>query len=144
MGEIQNKKRVLTKAQTVEQSIIKTYRKTIWSPFIKACQNYELIKENDKIAVCISGGKDSMLMAKLFQQLKKHSDFPFEVEYIVMDPGYNKRNRDKIEENAKLLNVPIKIFESDMVNPSVNFVNNLSVEKSETLLQNFFSLRRKK
>ena len=114
MGEIQNKKRVLTKAQTVEQSIIKTYRKTIWSPFIKACQNYELIKENDKIAVCISGGKDSMLMAKLFQQLKKHSDFPFEVEYIVMDPGYNKRNRDKIEENAKLLNVPIKIFESDI------------------------------
>ena len=114
MGEIQNKKRVLTKAQTVEQSIIKTYRKTIWSPFIKACQNYELIKENDKIAVCISGGKDSMLMAKLFQQLKKYSDFPFEVEYIVMDPGYNKRNRDKIEENAKLLNVPIKIFESDI------------------------------
>lgn len=113
--EIQEKKkRVLSKAQKVEQSIIKTYRKTIWNPFIKGCQNYELIKENDKIAVCISGGKDSMLLAKLMQELQKHSDVRFDLEFIVMDPGYNKINRERIEENAKMLNVPIKIFESDI------------------------------
>ena len=107
-------KRVLTKCQLVEQSIIKTYRKTIWNPFIKACQNYELIKEGDKIAVCISGGKDSMLLAKLMQQLKKHSDVNFELEFIVMDPGYKEINRKQIENNAKLLEVPITIFESNI------------------------------
>lgn len=110
----ENNKRKLTKLQQIEQSIIKTYRKTIWNPFIKGCKNYNLIEEGDKIAVCISGGKDSMLLAKLLQELKKHSDVNFELEYLVMDPGYKEINRQQIEKNAKLLNVPIKIFESDI------------------------------
>lgn len=100
--------------ESVERSIIKKYRKQIWNPFIIAVKQYELIKENDKIAVCISGGKDSMLMAKLIQQLHKHSDFPFDLEYIVMDPGYNAVNRAKIESNAELLHIPIKIFETNI------------------------------
>ena len=100
--------------ESVERSIIKKYRKQIWNPFIIAIKQYELIKENDKIAVCISGGKDSMLMAKLMQQLQKHSDFPFELEYLVMDPGYNVENRAKIESNAGLLHIPIKIFETNI------------------------------
>ena len=107
-------KRVLTKCQLIEQSIIKRYRKTIWQPFIKGCQNYELIKANDKIAVCISGGKDSMLLAKVMQQLQKQSDVPFELVYLVMDPGYSKKNREQIEKNAKLLEIPITVFESNI------------------------------
>ncbi len=107
-------KRVLTKCQLIEQSIIKKYRKTIWQPFIRGCQNYQLIKENDKIAVCISGGKDSMLLAKAMQQLQKQSDVPFELVYLVMDPGYSKRNREQIEKNASLLEIPITIFESNI------------------------------
>lgn len=104
----------LTEYQKVERSIIKTYRKELWSPFIKAVKEYELIQEGDKIAVCISGGKDSMCLAKLMQQLQKVSDVSFEVVFLVMDPGYNKQNRKKIEENAKLLNVPITIFTSNI------------------------------
>lgn len=100
--------------QLVERSIVKTYRKQIWNPFILAVKKYNLINKGDKIGVCISGGKDSMLLAKLIQQLHKFSEVPFEAEYIVMDPGYNKINREKIESNAKKLQVPIKIFETNI------------------------------
>lgn len=96
--------------EEIERSIIKKYRKTIWSKFISAIKEYKLIQDNDKIAVCISGGKDSMLMAKCMQHLQKYSEIKFETEYIVMDPGYNEVNRQQIIENAKILNIPIKIF----------------------------------
>ncbi|MBQ8947777.1 MAG: tRNA 2-thiocytidine biosynthesis protein TtcA [Lachnospiraceae bacterium] len=98
--------------QQVERSITRKYRKEIWSPFIQAIKRYELISEGDRIAVCISGGKDSMLMAVLIRMLQRISDVPFEAEYIVMDPGYNSENRRKIEENAGKLNIPAYFFES--------------------------------
>ena len=98
----------------VEKSIRKKFRKNIWCKFTKAINQYELVKEGDRIAVCISGGKDSMLMAKLFQELKLHNKFPFEVKFIVMDPGYSPENRKVIEENARKLKIPIHIFESDI------------------------------
>ncbi len=104
----------LTRAQQIERSIITTYRKTIWSPFVLAVKKYQLIQAGDKIAVCISGGKDSMLLAKLMQELHRHSEVPFELVFLVMDPGYEQANRQKIEENAKLLEVPITVFESDV------------------------------
>lgn len=104
------------KAKEVERSINKKFHKGIWSRFTAAINDYDLIQEGDRIAVCISGGKDSMLMAKLFQELKRHNKFPFEVEYIVMDPGYSAPNRAQIENNAAMLNVPVKIFESDIFN----------------------------
>lgn len=104
----------LTKAQKIERSMITTYRKTLWSPFVLAVKKYALISAGDKIAVCISGGKDSMLLAKLMQQLQRHSEVPFELIFLVMDPGYNTENRKKIEENAALLEVPITIFESNV------------------------------
>ena len=104
----------LTKAQKIERSMITTYRKTLWSPFVLAVKKYALISAGDKIAVCISGGKDSMLLAKLMQQLQRHSEVPFELVFLVMDPGYNAENRKKIEENAALLEVPITIFESNV------------------------------
>ena len=107
-------KRKLEKYVEIERSIIKKYRKTIWSNFIASVQEYELIKKNDKIAVCISGGKDSWLMAKCMQQLQKFSQVPFELVFLVMDPGYNAENRKLIEENSKILNVPVTIFESDI------------------------------
>lgn len=100
----------------VENSIVKKYRNQIWLRFIKGIREYELIQENDKIAVCISGGKDSMLLAKCMQRLQKYSKFPFGLEFLVMDPGYNSANRQRIEENAKILDVPIKIFETDIFN----------------------------
>ena len=100
--------------QKIERSIITTYRRELWSPFILAVKKYELIQAGDKIAVCISGGKDSMLLAKLMQELHRHSEVPFELVFLVMDPGYNGENRKRIEENAKLLNVPITVFESDV------------------------------
>ncbi|MBQ8913949.1 MAG: tRNA 2-thiocytidine biosynthesis protein TtcA [Lachnospiraceae bacterium] len=106
--------RELTVVQRIEQSITKKYRKKLWTPFIKAIKTYELIQEGDKIAVCISGGKDSMLMAKLTQMLQRISEVDFEVVYLVMDPGYNEINRQKIESNAKLLEIPITIFETDI------------------------------
>lgn len=106
--------RELTKCQIAERSIIKKYRKEIWNPFIAAVKRYELIEEGDRIAVCISGGKDSMLMAKLIGQLQKTSMYPFEAKYIVMDPGYNKENRKRIEDNARLLDVPVTFFETDI------------------------------
>ncbi len=98
----------------VERSIIKKYRKEIWSKFVKAIQEYELIKDNDKIMVCISGGKDSFLLAKCMQELERHGKKNFSCEYVVMDPGYNKVNRELIIDNAKKLNIPIKIFDSDI------------------------------
>ena len=104
----------LEKYQQIERSIITTYRKTIWSPFVLAVKKYALIQAGDKIAVCVSGGKDSMLLAKLMQELQRHSDVPFELIFLVMDPGYNEENRRKIEENARLLHVPITVFESEV------------------------------
>lgn len=98
----------------IERSIIKRFRKEIWSKFVKAVKEYQLICENDKIMVCMSGGKDSFLMAKCIQELERHSDVKFEAKYVVMDPGYNKKNREYIIENAKKLNIPITIFESNI------------------------------
>ncbi|MEI3085185.1 MAG: ATP-binding protein [Oscillospiraceae bacterium] len=106
--------RTLEPYQLAERSIITKYRKVLWNPFIEAVKRYEMIQPGDRIAVCISGGKDSMLLAKLMQQLQKHSDFPFELVFLVMDPGYNELNRRKIESNAALLNIPVTIFESDI------------------------------
>ena len=106
--------RTLEPYQLVERSIITKYRKVLWNPFIEAVKRYEMIQPGDRIAVCISGGKDSMLLAKLMQQLQKHSDCPFELVFLVMDPGYNELNRQKIESNAALLNIPVTIFESDI------------------------------
>ncbi len=106
--------RELSRAEHVERSIIKKYRKDLWNPFVRACKDYELIKEGDKIAVCISGGKDSMLMAKLMQQLQRISDFPFEVVYLTMNPGYNEANISLIKDNAKTLQIPLHIFETDI------------------------------
>lgn len=99
-----------------EISIVKKYRKTIWIPFIKSIREYRLVQENDRIAVCLSGGKDSMLMAKCMQRLQKYSEFPFSLEFMVMDPGYNRLNRQRIEDNAEKLNVPIHIFETNIFN----------------------------
>lgn len=103
-----------SKAKDVEQSLRKKFKKTIWSKFAKAINTYELVRPGDVIAVCISGGKDSMLMAKCFQELKLHNKFNFEVKFLVMDPGYSPINRKVIEENARNLNIPITIFESDI------------------------------
>lgn len=104
----------MEKYREIEKSIIKKYRKEIWSKFIKAIKDYQLINENDKIMVCISGGKDSFLLAKLIQELVRHGQIPFEAHYVVMDPGYTQKNREYILNNAKLMNVPIEIFETDI------------------------------
>lgn len=111
---------LLEKYQLVERSIQKKYHKELWTPFVRAVKQYQLIREGDKIAVCISGGKDSMLMAKLFQMLHRHSDFPFELVYLVMDPGYNEVNRQKIESNAALLHIPVTIFETNIFDVANN------------------------
>ncbi len=102
------------KRQKAEQSIRKKFHKQLFTPFAKACKTYKLIEEGDHIAVCISGGKDSMLMAKLFQEIQKHRQCNFELTFLVMDPGYNEDNRALIESNAKALGIPITIFESDI------------------------------
>ncbi len=115
-------------SKRVEQSLQKKFRKIIWAEFTITVMQYERLKENDRIAVCISGGKDSMLMAKLFQELHRHSDFPFEVKFIVMDPGYSTANRNVIEENARKLKIPIEIFESDIFDSVYN------IEKSPCYL----------
>ncbi len=112
----------------VEQSLRKKFKKDILSRFVKALKEYRLVNAGDKVAVCISGGKDSMLMAKLFQELKRHSAVPFEVEYLVMDPGYNPQNRAIIEKNARRLQIPIKIFETNI------FESVYRVEKSPCYL----------
>lgn len=98
----------------IEKSIIKKYRKEIWSKFIKALKEYHLIEENDSIMVCISGGKDSFLLAKCIQELIRHGQIPFQAHYVVMNPGYNKINLEYIKNNAKLLNIPIEIFNTDI------------------------------
>ena len=104
----------MEKYKEIEKSIIKKYRKEIWAKFIEAVKTYELIQDNDKIMVCISGGKDSFLLAKCIQELKRHGKINFEARYVVMDPGYNEYNRKYIEDNARILNIPIEIFESDI------------------------------
>ena len=106
--------RTLEPCQLIERSIIRKYRKELWNPFVAAVKRYELIQAGDKIAVCISGGKDSMLLAKLMQELHRHTDVPFELTFLVMDPGYNELNRLQIERNAALLQIPIKVFETDV------------------------------
>ncbi|MCL2400066.1 MAG: tRNA 2-thiocytidine biosynthesis protein TtcA [Defluviitaleaceae bacterium] len=104
----------LTPCQQIERSIHKKFRKTIWKPFVAGVQKYGLIQEGDKVACCISGGKDSMLMAKLLQNLHRITKIPFELSFVVMDPGYNEINRQRVIDNASLLEIPITIFESDI------------------------------
>lgn len=115
-------------AEDVEKSLRKRFHKELFSRFARAINEYELVQENDRIAVCISGGKDSMLMAKLFQELRRHNKFPFELVFLVMDPGYNEANRQMIEYNARLLRIPITVFESDI------FASVYDVEKSPCYL----------
>lgn len=100
--------------QEIERTIIKTYRAHLWAPFIKALKEFELLKPGDRVCVCISGGKDSVLLAKLFQELKRHSDFEFEVKYLVMNPGYNERNLKKIQDNLALLKIDAEIINTDI------------------------------
>ena len=116
--------RVLTPQETAERSLIKTYRKSIWNPFIAAVKRYELIEPGDRIAVCISGGKDSVALAKLMQELQRHTAQPFELVFMVMDPGYNPANRKLIEDNAALLGIPITIFDSDIFDVTVSVEKN--------------------
>lgn len=104
----------MEKYQEIERSIIKKYRKEIWSKFVKAVSEYELIKENDNIMVCISGGKDSFLLAKCIQELQRHGKFKFDAKYVVMNPGYTGKNKNHIIKNAEIMNIPIEIFESDI------------------------------
>lgn len=108
--------RVLQPYQEIERSIIKKFRKDIWNKFVMGIKEYKMISEGDKIAVCISGGKDSMLLAKCMEHLQRYSEMKFELEYIVMDPGYNPENRQKIIDNARLMNIPIKMFEARIFN----------------------------
>ncbi|MCI8802666.1 MAG: tRNA 2-thiocytidine biosynthesis protein TtcA [Oscillibacter sp.] len=116
--------RTLTPQETAERSLIKTYRKSIWNPFIAAVKRYELVEPGDCIAVCVSGGKDSFVLAKLMQELRRHTDRPFELVFLVMDPGYNPENRRLIEENARTLGIPIDIFESDIFDVTVQVDKN--------------------
>ena len=106
--------RELSPREIAERSLIKTYRKSLWNPFIAAVKRYELVEPEDRIAVCISGGKDSMVLAKLMQELQRHTDHPFSLTFLVMDPGYRPENRALIEANAALLGIPVIIFESDI------------------------------
>ena len=107
-------KKELTRAEAIERSITREFRFTIWSPFIAAIKRYELIKPGDKVCVCISGGKDSNLLAECFKLLVRHSDFPFEVKYLVMNPGYNEENLEKIKSNLETMDIPAKIVETDI------------------------------
>ena len=115
----------MEKYQIIEQSIIKKFRKEIWSKFIKAIQDYNLINENDNVMVCISGGKDSFLLAKCIQELQRHGKFYFNAHFVVMDPGYSETNRNHIIKNSEILNIPIEIFNSDIF----NVVTSVSSEK---------------
>ena len=118
----------MDRQREIEHSIIKKYRKEIWRKFVKGVQIYDMIEPGDKIAVCISGGKDSMILAKLMQELKRHGKFEFELVFLSMDPGYNPRNRQRIEDNAKILGIPLEIFESDIFQVVTN------IEKSPCYL----------
>ena len=114
----------MNRKEEIERSIITKYRKQIWRPFMKAIRDYELIQEGDKIAVCISGGKDSNIMAKCLEELQKHGKVKFELVYLVMDPGYNELNRNKIIENAKTLGIPISIYNSNIFEVADKLANN--------------------
>ena len=116
--------RELTIQETAERSLIKTYRKSLWNPFIAAVKRYELVEPGDRIAVCISGGKDSVVLAKLMQELQRHTEQPFELTFLVMDPGYNPANRALILENAEKLGIPVQIFESDIFDVTVQVEKN--------------------
>ena len=111
---VEAKEKEKERLKEIEQSIRKKFHKQLFTKFAKAINEYDLLQENDKVAVCISGGKDSMLMAKLFQELKRHNKFPFELVFLVMDPGYNEENRKVIENNARILDIPITIFETNI------------------------------
>lgn len=124
LGEKIRRESSSAKAADIERSITKKFHRTIFSKFTKAITEYELVKPGDKIAVCISGGKDSMLMAKLFQELEKHRKFPFGLVFLVMDPGYSSENRAIIEGNARLMNIPVTFFETDIFNSVYNVKNN--------------------
>lgn len=110
----------------IERSIIKKYRKEIWSKFVRAIQDYELIKENDNVMVCISGGKDSFLLAKCIQELIKHGKVNFKARFVSMNPGYNKKNKNLILKNAEVLNIPIEMFDSDIFEA----VSNMDIKMS--------------
>lgn len=120
--------KALSKAQLVERSLMKKFRKSIWTKFILALKRYNLVEEGDKIAVCVSGGKDSMLLAKLFQLLKRISEVNFEVVYLSMNPGYNEANLNQIKNNAEMLEIPLTIFETNIFDSVVN------IEKSPCYL----------
>lgn len=122
------KKTEKTTAQNIEESIRKKFHKNIFSKFCQAINDYKLLEPNDKVAICISGGKDSFLMAKLFQELKRHNKIPFEIGFLVMDPGYSTKNRELLEENAKLMNIPVHIFETQIFDSVEN------IEKSPCYL----------
>ena len=111
--------RELTPQETAERSLIKTYRKSLWNPFIAAVKRYELVSPGDHIAVCVSGGKDSFILAKLMQELQRHTDRPFALTFLAMDPGYNPANRALLEENARRLGIPLTIFESGIFDVTV-------------------------
>lgn len=111
-------------SEEITKSITKRFRKEIWKMFVKGISEYEMISDGDKIAVCISGGKDSMLMAKCFQEIQKHQKMNFELEFIVMNPGYNEENKQKIIDNSKKLDIPITMFETDIFSRVVNIENN--------------------
>lgn len=117
-------RRELSPHEQAERSIIKKYRRELWGPFIAALKRYRLVESGDRIAVCISGGKDSMLLAKLMQLLERVSDVPFETRFLVMDPGYNKENRKRIEDNAALLHIPISVFETNIFDVANNTEKN--------------------
>ncbi|MBQ7681288.1 MAG: tRNA 2-thiocytidine biosynthesis protein TtcA [Oscillibacter sp.] len=108
--------KTLTPREIAERSLITTYRKTLWKPFIAAVKRYELVSPGDRIAVCLSGGKDSAVLAKLMQELQRHTDRPFHLSFLVMDPGYRPENRKLIEDNAALLGIPVTIFDNDIFN----------------------------
>ena len=114
----------MERSEEITKSITKRFRKEIWKMFVKGISEYEMIKDGDKIAVCISGGKDSMLMAKCFQEIQKHQKMNFELEFIVMNPGYNEVNKQKIIDNSKILGIPITMFETDIFSRVVNIENN--------------------
>ena len=107
-------KREMSEVQRLESGILKERRKVLWRPFMNAVRRYALIQPGDRIAVCISGGKDSMLLAKLMQILERHSEVPFEAVYLIMDPGYDAANRQQVEDNARRLGIPYTLFESDV------------------------------
>lgn len=116
--------RELTPQETAERSLIKTYRKSLWNPFIAAVKRYELVSPGDHIAVCVSGGKDSFVLAKLMQELQKHTDRPFALTFLAMDPGYNPANRRVLEESAGRLGIPLTLFESDIFDVTVQVDKN--------------------